>query len=422
MATQGQASWEKHFKGNGDITTTVNKDTLIYDVKNATKELGSIVAGTVIVFKSIKTYNPKPIIEFKVGNKVIKARIKFDFIQKPGIKTKFKTSDNEETIRNKALTPDGLGLGGKTIKKSEFLASANNSINKTTAISDTTKKFLIELLEKSATTTNSLSNVIDAISEKDKKIIAKDFGEIAGAWWFLNNYDKGKLQYIEYPARSNEPLVDYYALYSNKLKVKVSAKAGKGAAPALNPIWAEIDKKNFTGNDLKIKNFISLIVNNDGKKSIIEASKFYNAECYKIFAKIINKPNYTVQDIESWLSLHKSPKVLYDLLTKQYYSKIGRSVPLDSITKILAQDKNYSGIILSPMAYALMDEVNKNEQFVDFLTKVCNSLGVQQLYIDIKKNNFIYTLEDFAKSKFYFEYHSNAANPGANKIGFKMVH
>jgi hypothetical protein len=74
------------------------------------------------------------------------------------------------------------------------------------------------------------------------------------------------------------------------------------------------------------------------------------------------------------------------------------------------------------MAYSLVDEVNKDKLYKEVLSKACKVLSVEQLYIDIKQSSgsLKYTLKGFKDNKFSFEYHSNAAAPGANKIGFKM--
>jgi hypothetical protein len=49
-------------------------------------------------------------------------------------------------------------------------------------------------------------------------------------------------------------------------------------------------------------------------------------------------------------------------------------------------------------------------------------MNVEQLYVMIKPNaqSLNYKLKGFKDSEFVFEYHSNAGNPGGNKIGFKM--
>ena len=203
----------------------------------------------------------------------------------------------------------------------------------------------------------------------------------------------------------------------------MSAKAGKGAAPALNPIQKALPRLKFAGPELKVKKFIDTIVLNDGLNSILLASQLYNSKGWKELIKLIGQKNCTVDGIEKYLNTFRKPDDLYKTLNQKYYSKIGRSAALDTITKILKDPKaRRSGIILSPMAYSLVDEVNKDKLYKEVLSKACKVLSVEQLYIDIKQSSgsLKYTLKGFKDNKFSFEYHSNAAAPGANKIGFKM--
>jgi hypothetical protein len=267
-----------------------------------------------------------------------------------------------------------------------------------------------------------LNESIKYISDKDVAVIGKDFGELSGAWWFLNNYDS-KLSFVEFPSRSNEPLVDYYVGYPNGIKLKVSAKADKGAAPALNAIWDTIKDKTFTGTDKQVHTFISTIVNNNGLESIILASKHFGSTAYTEVGNVIGKKTYTSDDIEAWLKTYKDGKVLFNVLNQKLFSKIGRTVPAENIHKILSEaGARRCGIILSPMAYSLVDEVNANKSYKGFLTQACKAMSVEQLYVNIKSNSqtLNYKLKGFKNSDFVFEYHSNAGNPGGNKIGFKM--
>jgi hypothetical protein len=421
MATTGKAAWEKYYQGKGDIKTSIKKETDAFDPNSISVKLGIVPAGTQVTVKATKIYDSKPLIEFTFGGKTWKCRVKFDDLQKPGI-VSTTNPENVKTLPNKALTPDGLGLGGKTINKTDYIRTVSAAITSCNVAPLPIKTFLKEFLDKSIKTDNTLGTTVKSISDKDVAIIAKDFGELAGAWWFLNNYDP-KLSFVEFPARSNEPLVDYYVGYPNGIKLKVSAKADKGAAPALNAIWDTIKDKNFTGNDKQVHTFMSTIVNNNGLESIILASKHFGSKAYTAVGTLIGKTNYTSDDIEHWLSAYKDGKILFNVLNQKVFSKINRTVPAENIQKILNEaGARRCGILLSPMAYSLVDEVNANKSYKGFLTQACKAMSVEQLYVNIKSNSqtLNYKLKGFKNSEFSFEYHSNAGNPGGNKIGFKM--
>lgn len=420
MATTGKAAWEKYFKGNGDVDTLVKKAADIYDITANSKVIGNLAQGQKITFLEVRDYDPKPIIAYEAGGKKYTARIKFDMLQKPGVRSS-SDPNNVKTIGNKVLTPDGLGLGGKTISKRDYVKTANLSIDQCKLVAPHVKEFLKLFVSKSDKTNTTFAKAVKDISDKDLAIIAKDFGEIAGAWWFLNNYDNDIVA-IEFPARSNEPLVDYYGVYKNKLKIGVSAKAGGGAAPSISSVWNMIGKKSFSDiNDKKVHNFIGAVVNNSGTEGIVQAAKVMGSKLYSLVGDIIGKSTYTADDIEKWFKQFNDPKVAHDQLTNVFYSKIGKSAKLSTFEEIWkVSSKKRNGAILSPMAYALIDEVNANKKNTDFLTDIVRTNNIEQLYVHLSKTSLKYELKGFKDSNFIFEYHSNAANPGGNKIGFKL--
>jgi hypothetical protein len=419
MSTKGKAAWEKYFQGNGDVDTIVNKSADIYDVINQTKVIGTLPAGQKITYISDVNYNAKPIIQYESAGKKYKSRIKFDMMQKPGVRNTIDPT-NVKTIGNKVLTPDGLGLGGKIVSKRDYIKTINTAIDNCKLVAPHVKEFLKLVASKSNNTSTIFAKAVKDISDKDLAIIAKDFGEIAGAWWFLNNYDKDIVS-IEFPARSNEPLVDYYGVYSNKLKIGVSAKAGGGAAPSISSVWNMIGKKTFSDvNDKKVHNFIGAIVNNSGTEGIVQAAKAMDSPLYKTVGNLIGKITYTADDIEKWMKQFDTPKEAHDTLTKQFYEKIGRSAELATFEKIWRESKKKNGTILSPMAYALIVEVNADSKNTNFLTDIVRTNNIEQLYVYLTKASLKYELKGFKDSNFIFEYHSNAAEPGGNKIGFKL--
>ena len=87
MGTTGRAAWEKYYRHAGpQVETFVKKDAELYDVNNPTKVLGNITQGTTVIVPKAREYTPKPVVEYSVGRKTFKGRVKFDLLQKPGIK------------------------------------------------------------------------------------------------------------------------------------------------------------------------------------------------------------------------------------------------------------------------------------------------------------------------------------------------
>ena len=419
MATTGKDAWEKYFKG-GDIETIIKKDSSVYDIINKTKIIGELSAGQKVIVIHTASYEARPIIKYESSKKTYKVRIQFDSLQKPGTRGG-SNPNNVKTISNKVLAPTGLGLGGKTVLKSQYINTINQSIDESKLVAPHIKDFLKLFLEKSKTSYSVFPRVI-GISDKDIAIIAKDFGEIAGAWWFLNNYDND-IMAIKFPALTNEPLVDYYGVYKNKLNIGVSAKSEGGAAASLKSVSFMINEsqsKSLGPHEKDIYNFINAVVDNDGRNGIIQAAKAAKSPLYNMVGKIVGKTNYNNTDIETWCNQFKEAEAAHTALTELFYSNIRRSALLDTFIKIWSSKKQKSGIILSPMAYALIDEVNLDQKNTKFLTDVIRTNNIEQLYVYLRNNSLKYEVNGFKNSNFVFEYHSNAADPGGNKIGFKL--
>ena len=421
MATIGKAAWEKYYKFAGDVTTIIRKDAEVYDERSQSQVVGKLNAGQEVTVPSTKDYDAKPVVTYKFGGKTHRVRVKFDMLQKPGVKSRSEATENIKTIGNKMLTPDGLGLGGKTIPKGSFVKEVEKAIESNAMVAPHAKEFMIELLNNSSKSRATLPKA--KLSDKDIAIVAKDFGEISGAWWFLNNYDKeGEVAAIEFPSKSNEKLVDYYAVLKNKLKIPVSAKAGGGAAPSISSVWAMLHGMTFNKpEDRKIYNFIGAISENSGTDGIAMAAKAIGSPLYDLVGNIIGKREYKEKEIEEWLKAFKDGEAAFKALDQHFYSKIGRSGKLETLVSVWnSPGQRKSGAILSPMAYAVVDEVNKNPKYTSFLTDIVRTKNIQQLYIHLSGSSLEYELRGFAESEFIFEYHSNVANPGGNKIGFKL--
>jgi hypothetical protein len=421
-ATRGNSAWEKYYQGKGDIETEIKENTTAYDVLNRNKQIGSLLRGITVKVLATKEYDSRPIVEYTDGIETYSVRVKFASLEKPTRRFTSKGLEKIRVVRDKSLTPSALGLQGKVITKNDYVNLVKTQIEKNNSIAPHIKIFLAEFLDKSFDTRQKLSEIVDGISIEDLKVIEKDFGEISGAWWFLNNYDK-ELEKIEFPQSSSAALIDYFLLYKNNIRLKVSAKARQGSAPSLQNIYNIIKGKNFSYAERDPAEFIERIAINNGREGIVAASKCYMSKAYLIAANLIGDKNLTDDKIEKALASFNSPENLYGFLDSYYYSKIGRKASLDSFTAIYRMKKRRSGLITSPMAYSLVDEVNNNRNYTDFLTRICNSENIQQLYLRINKatKKIDYQVKEFKENKFIFEYHSNAKEPGQNKIGFKLI-
>lgn len=325
-------------------------------------------------------------------------------------------------IRNKALTPDALGMAGKEIGKANFIKEAIKGITATDDVNDNVKKFLEELLEASKGNNGKISGTqITSISDSDINVIAKDFGEISGAVWYMFNENK-KATGIEFPSASNAKLVDYYAIEGKK-KIAISAKANEGAPPSIESIAELLKKKHFSIplRENARKAIIS-ISDQSVVEGIVSASRDLKTKGYAWMKAKVFKKDWKAADVEAALAKYKSP----DAFTKDFapfFAVIGRAASEKSIKEVFQQKAKRWGLVISPMGYSLVDEMNENQNYIGVLTDTAQEIKVSQLYIKINKTlkQVEYKIKEFGNSKFEFKYNANAKTPGLKKISFVIA-
>jgi len=313
-------------------------------------------------------------------------------------------------------------MGGKTINKNVFLRNAFDAVKKASDVSENVKSFLESLLEASAGNGQIKSKQIDVISDSDLNVIAKDFGEISGALWYISNENK-KATAIEFPSASNARLVDYYAVQPGGKKIAISAKANEGAPPSIEAI-AEILKTKKYGSPAKegARKAIISIAESSVIEGIVSASQALKTKGYQWMKSKVFRRDWKAADVEGVLAKYKSPKQFLSEFAP-FYTLIGRTASEKTTDEIFKQKAKRNGLILSPMGYSLVDEMNSNKVFLEVLTDAAQQIKVSQLYIKISKptKRVDYHIKEFDSSKFEFKYNSNAKSPSLKKISFVIA-
>ena len=163
----------------------------------------------------------------------------------------------KSNIQNKMLTPDGLGLGGKTFKNLDEVKRAVETallqLVSNESISEVHKEFMLLLIDSLRTIKKRYTHVSDVaagatdqiffegeygdhLSDPDVAKIAKDYGEILGGIYMLQ-MTGGGAKGLEFPTAANEPLVDFYIDGQG-----LSMKAGTGASASLSNVAALISQ------------------------------------------------------------------------------------------------------------------------------------------------------------------------------------
>ena len=324
-------------------------------------------------------------------------------------------------LKTKELTPAKLNLTGEKMSKTVFPTSVKAAVKKLQH-PENIKTFLIDLFEASSTTTGMIkSKHLESITDTDINIIAKDFGEVTGAWWWLNVHKKTSTA-VEYPPEENQPLVDYYT-YVGKVKTAVSAKANEGAPPSINAIANILRPLKYT-DPKKEAARLAIIAISDASTvdGIIEASRRLKTPGYEwVKKKLFSNKDFTAELCEYVLSQIQTPKQVMDKF-KPLYDLMGRSASLEIVTRIYGTHAKRYGILISPLGYHLVDQLNNNPVYLSVLNDAAKTIVVSQIYMKINKSGktVSYKVKEFSTSAFKFEYNANAGQPSLKKISFKM--
>lgn len=351
MASTGKDAWAKHFKGKGNIATTMKKDSALLDA-DGVKE-GTIKAGESVVFLDAKDYSDKMAIEYKKNVHYVT----FNNVQKPKSKLvsgiKLKPQDYKfftvETWDAKKLAKQ---LIDETEERQDLDPTLKTYIQTITAYWGKTRSVTRAEL-------NKLKEPTRGINE-----INKDYGEMLGAiacvqHKILTPHIKlGAAPKLNFPLRGNEPIVDYYVL-DGKKKHSISAKSGTTTntlkpGDAVNLIKAQ---GNFTKwQNTAIIKFIDLVSNTptahfpfhainfvEGKKVLSDAaisasksfkvanfsSKNYDVGLFGNLIKLIKIPGKTL----------KSPPTIGELFyyTEKYIIQKANSVAKFDPTKLFVE-------------------------------------------------------------------------------------
>lgn len=363
----------------------------------------------------------------------------------------------KSNIQNKMLTPDGLGLGGKTFKsldevKSTVEAALSQLVNNE-SISEVHKEFMLLLIdnlrqvkkkyshisEVSAGVTDQLffeGNYGDYLSDPDVAKIAKDYGEILGGIYMLQMTGPGT-QGLQFPVAANEPLVDFYLDGQG-----LSMKAGTGASASLSNVASLISQnpkkwENLmsTENEKLMLKVVQLFGNETAFAGMFKVAELLNVPGWEYLKELLGDSKLNSNKLDStsltkWVREYftKNPDEAYDKFSTYFDRLNKRPDGWDNkelqIEDAIARKEGY-GLIFSPLAYHVKDQLNDNDLLIDALASVVQKFDVLQLYIDLnintKKKYQKYLLKKFAEGKFLFNATPSVNMPTRNKFSFKMV-
>jgi hypothetical protein len=363
----------------------------------------------------------------------------------------------KSNIQNKMLTPDGLGLGGKTFKNLDEVKRAVETallqLVSNESISEVHKEFMLLLIDSLRTIKKRYTHVSDVaagatdqiffegeygdhLSDPDVAKIAKDYGEILGGIYMLQ-MTGGGAKGLEFPTAANEPLVDFYIDGQG-----LSMKAGTGASASLSNVASLISQnpskwENLmsTENEKLMLKVVQLFGNETAFMGMFKVAELLNTPGWEYLKELLGDKNLKADKLDStkltqWVREYftKNPDEAYEKFDT-YFSRLNKKPDGWDNKELQIEDaiqrKEGYGLIFSPLAYHVKDQLNDNDLLIDALASVVQKFDVLQLYIDLsintKKKYQKYLLKKFAEGKFLFNATPSVNMPTRNKFSFKMV-
>lgn len=370
------------------------------------------------------------IITFKTNKNSIQAGTQFYCVN---------TFTEKGSIKTKEVSPDKLKLAGiKYTTETAFDKNVNDALS-LLKIDPTAISFMKKLYDTTAESKNKntafpeeCKRLYKLIKPQDLQAIGKDFGEILSARWLMNQSEFNSFEWMQFPAASNEPLIDFSIKMKNSL-IKFSAKFEKGAAPSINAIVDNI-KNSYPNPTPDEKKYIYVLESLSGKgvsNNILEAMKHLKTAAYTELEKII-KSNFNLSDLSSFIRKNISEKyettnARVDAFNDTFgnvLKLLNKTVTKDSLDVVFRSktyQKELASPIVSPMGYYLVDLLNKDEKFKKILNNIANSIDVRQIYLDFTSTSLDFEVKKFSDASFSFAYGANAKDSNNTGIKFKMI-
>ena len=303
-AKSGMEKWKKYF-ADSEVETTVKKDTPIFD-ENGKKTGDKIKAGEPITTQVVPEYQPKIPVLYN-GNIV------------------YISVDNIDKALGKASTeyydfkPQDLGItADQDISIDQLKQEAAAGINANQQISDTQKKFLLQLINGATDLTPEEKQEIFAEKNFLNQVI-KNLGEVYGAISYAQQIEAPT---IFYPSIGNYPLIDYILKKDDK-NIPVSAKsaAGKGNVVKLGDIKKLVGNNEINDDQKFIIDTISSSPARTGPLNLID--RFGDEKLKQEYKEFLeNNPDFPKNDFDKSQRLHLEKEIIKQINTKVDFSDI----------------------------------------------------------------------------------------------------
>ena len=219
-ASRGIDNWNKNWKGQGNISTSVKVNSATIYEEDGSRSTAVLTKGLPVTYldKQSATHTR---VAIQVGESVYLTNI--DNLQKP------------QSVGRVDLKPQAFGLAGISLTLSTYLNKVKSAINSRDDIKGDLKDYLLDLVKQIEFGSNSVTGY--DLLELPMGSILSDFGEVLGPIFCIKsglakfNLGVNQSSTIFFPTAGTEPLLDYF-IRTSVNTYKISAKA-KGTSNTL---------------------------------------------------------------------------------------------------------------------------------------------------------------------------------------------
>lgn len=311
---------------------------------------------------------------------------------------------------NKALTPDNLGLAGKTVNTREISTIVKHQLNG--KFDEPVVEALMHLVEVSNTKRNTIPLTDNPFTTQDLAKVSADFGEILAAVWSMNAL---RFRKANFPTASNQPLIDFYGVRMG-IKYPVSVKSGGGGKVTVQNLIESIQGRAKTAGS-KLDSEPSLAVfkiaaQNPMKDQMIKLHQYMETDAIKKLGEIMDVrwDRITLKSIKDWVSDKTNGKLR--VLLKPFWKVMNTK-----LTERIIHGPDKIRLIISPLGESIWKILNNSKEIKESLMNIARQVALIQVNVDVKKRTLNFEHNFFRDADFEFGW---AGYSGGNKLGFKM--
>ena len=313
---------------------------------------------------------------------------------------------------NKDLTPDNLGLAGKTVNVKQLESIVERSLGDKYDSHITEQ--LMYLIDASKTKNTSVTLRNNKFKPEDLAKVSADFGEILSAVWSMHSMN---FKEAYFPRRSNEPLVDFYGVRMG-IQYPISVKSGSGGGKVtvqniIDKIKARAKTSKLSIDDEAALFVFKIVAENPMKEQMVKLHQYMETDAIKELGKIMNQPwkKITLDSIKKWVSnkTNEELKVLLSPFWKTLNTKL---------TNPILNGRDKVRLIISPLGESIWKILNNSKEIKQSLTNLARQVALIQVNVDVKTKKLLFKATRFRDANFMFSW---AGYAGGNKLGFKMI-